>query len=238
MSLRRISENAEQKSPEEKKGRKVTLYKPKEKALEDLKREEISSDSDESCSAEQTNEAEVTPVTPIDIPKEDNKETVDKSNMEENIESEQTKISEADNSFDSKEERKRKKQIKKEAKKAKKDAKREAKQAKKEKKKAEKEQRKRNRSENSETKIRYNHQTSTTVILSYIYSEIPLKKDTEEDEITDTEEDYKNIEVTKLDILDGFNPKVKPQNLNEDILLRKEPMRKDTVSRSTKLVKK
>ena len=54
------------------------------------------------------------------------------------------------------------------------------------------------------------------------------KIEDDEEDITDTEEtDYTNIEVTKLDIIDGLNSsQAKPANLNEDPVLKREAEKK------------
>ena len=69
-----------------------------------------------------------------------------------------------------------------------------------------------------------------------IYFSIDKIEDDEED-ITDTEEtDYTNIEVTKLDIIDGLNSsQAKPANLNEDPVLKREAEKKKEKEAEKKL---
>ena len=68
------------------------------------------------------------------------------------------------------------------------------------------------------------------------YFSIDKIEDDEED-ITDTEEtDYTNIEVTKLDIIDGLNSsQAKPANLNEDPVLKREAEKKKEKEAEKKL---
>ena len=69
-----------------------------------------------------------------------------------------------------------------------------------------------------------------------LYFSIDKIEDDEED-ITDTEEtDYTNIEVTKLDIIDGLNSsQAKPANLNEDPVLKREAEKKKEKEAEKKL---
>ena len=63
------------------------------------------------------------------------------------------------------------------------------------------------------------------------------KIEDDEEDITDTEEtDYTNIEVTKLDIIDGLNSsQAKPANLNEDPVLKREAEKKKEKEAEKKL---
>ena len=66
-----------------------------------------------------------------------------------------------------------------------------------------------------------------TKLFIFLFSIDKIEDD--EEDITDTEEtvDYTNIEVTKLDIIDGLNStQAKPTNLNEDPVLKREAEKK------------